>query len=540
MFDKRRSQVISAAMKIIKTLKNDISVYVSGSVGRKIYSLSTILITLAVLIVLSYFWISNTLTMVTNASMMAHTFSISLLEGQHDVTALHTGEKKVNTKLMYKRLNTAYNYALHVNQTPVLVKEKDFDDAVKIIDKIFAELDRDGAEVFCRRVQLLFWIPHVEKLVKVAGGAATSLEKYIKLTKKFVKEKNPYRKKRLYKKIVVTGDKIIQYPIDFSAALAELSDLVVTIVKIGSWFMLFAMIILGVLVSRTITRTITVPLKKLTDSMEDVGDLTVRINIESNDEIGEVSKKFNEFIVKMQDVIKRVKSSTEEVAQISTELTSTASNLSSGATEQTANVETMASSLEEISSMIEQNAQNSRSTDELAQKTSEMAKLGSKAIEDTVKAMEGITKKIQVIEEIAARTNLLALNASIEAARAGTSGKGFSVVANEVQKLAVSSQNAASHINEIVETSYNIAERAGTMFVEILPNIQNTADFLQDITNASVEQSKGVDQISVGTNELTQVSQQNASISEELSASAEMLHNNLEGLSTIMDFFKVN
>ncbi|MBN2873757.1 MAG: methyl-accepting chemotaxis protein, partial [Spirochaetales bacterium] len=152
---------------------------------------------------------------------------------------------------------------------------------------------------------------------------------------------------------------------------------------------------------------------------------------------------------------------------------------------------------------------------------SEAAKQGLEAVRETVNAMRQIAEKIAIIEEIARSTNMLSLNASIEAARAGEHGKGFAVVASEVGKLAERSRTAAGQIATLSYDSVQIAEKAGVMLEGMAPDIQKTADLVQEISVASREQDAGATQINQAMTQLDTVIQTNASISEEFSATSE-------------------
>ncbi|MDD5642464.1 MAG: methyl-accepting chemotaxis protein, partial [Syntrophales bacterium] len=188
---------------------------------------------------------------------------------------------------------------------------------------------------------------------------------------------------------------------------------------------------------------------------------------------------------------------------------------------------------------IKQNSDNAQQTEKIALKAAEDTKEGGNAVTETVTAMKEIASKISIIEEIARQTNLLALNAAIEAARAGEHGKGFAVVASEVRKLAERSQTAAGEINKLSASSVEVAERAGEMLERIVPDIQKTADLVQEINAASNEQRSGANQINMAIQQLDQVIQQNAAASEEMASTSEELLSQAEQLQTTIGFFRI-
>jgi len=271
-----------------------------------------------------------------------------------------------------------------------------------------------------------------------------------------------------------------------------------------------------------------------------MGDLTKRIDINSNDEIGDLLSNMSEMTIKLSEIITNIKQSADNVSTGSQELSSTAEQLSQGSTQQAASAEEASSSMEEMAANIRQNAENSSQTEKIAIKSSEDAKIGGESVNKAVKAMKDIAEKISIVEEIARQTDLLALNAAIEAARAGEHGKGFAVVASEVRKLAERSQTAAAEISKLSASSVEVAELAGEMLTRMVPDIQKTAELVQEITAASNEQNTGAEQINKAIQQLDQVIQQNATASEEMSSTAEELASQSLQLQDIIKFFRLN
>ena len=243
-------------------------------------------------------------------------------------------------------------------------------------------------------------------------------------------------------------------------------------------------------------------------------------------------------VKKLKTIVADVKAAADNVASGSQMLSCSAEQISEGATEQASSVEEISSSMEEMSSNIKQNADNAQQTEKIASKSAEDSREGGKAVSETVSAMKEIASKISIIEEIARQTNLLALNAAIEAARAGEHGKGFAVVASEVRKLAERSQTAAGEISKLSSSSVQVAEKAGEMLNKLVPDIQKTAELVQEISLASREQDRGAEQINQAIQQLDQVIQQNASAAEELSSTAEELASQAEQLQINISLFR--
>lgn len=269
------------------------------------------------------------------------------------------------------------------------------------------------------------------------------------------------------------------------------------------------------------------------------GDLRVEVTTRNGD-TSSMLAAIKSMSQRLSQIISEVRSSADALTSASEEISATAQSMSQAASEQAASVEETSASMEQMSASISQNTENARITDGMASKASGEAGEGGQAVKETVRAMKTIADKIGIVDDIAYQTNLLALNAAIEAARAGEHGKGFAVVAAEVRKLAERSQVAAQEIGEVAKSSVQLAERAGTLLDEIVPSIAKTSDLVQEISAASEEQSSGVGQISTAMNQLNEITQQNASSSEELAATAEEMSGQAEQLQQLMDFFKLN
>jgi methyl-accepting chemotaxis protein len=293
---------------------------------------------------------------------------------------------------------------------------------------------------------------------------------------------------------------------------------------------------LGVFISRSIAR----PLGTLAEAAKEIsqGDLDQTVDYVAKDEVGSLAESFRALIKSLTQTVGEIRTIAGEVASASQSISTASVQVSKGASSQAAAAEEASSSMEEMVSNIKQNADNAQQTDKIANKSARDAQDSGKSVLEAVSAMKEIASKISIIEEIARQTNLLALNAAIEAARAGEHGKGFAVVAAEVRKLAERSQKAAGEINHLSGTTLTVSEKSGEMLNKLVPDIQRTAELVQEISAASKEQDTGAEQINKALQQLEQVIQQNASAAEEMASTTEELSAQSEQLVSALGFFR--
>ena len=257
-----------------------------------------------------------------------------------------------------------------------------------------------------------------------------------------------------------------------------------------------------------------------------------------------------------EDVKKSIKGVLRELSETSTnlnslskELTTTGHKLAEGTTEQAASIQETSSTLEESSSMVHQTTQNTKEADLLAKEAKDFADKGDiemkvmlESMEELKRSSSEISKIIKVIDEIAFQTNILSLNAAVEAARAGDAGKGFAVVAEEVRNLAQRSAQAAKDTAVIIESNINLSEKcllvsgqvSGSL-VEIKEETHKVSELLDEISTASQEQEIGIGQINQAISQMEQILHANASTAQESATSAEQLNIYSDKIKAIMD-----
>lgn len=350
-------------------------------------------------------------------------------------------------------------------------------------------------------------------------------------------------------------------------------------VLINTIIVIVASILVGSILITFVIRSITKPINSLIRSSNKIadGDFTEKIIVKSDDEIGQLGNSFNGMVNTLSGIIKTLKQTIDHLASSSEELTASSSQTSHATEQVSTAIQDIASGVEKSTEHLEENEKSlekvlggisgisvkSKEVTDLARESSKEAEVGRESVEDNLNQMkyihESVGKSNEVIQSLSTRskeigeilnvisgiadqTNLLALNAAIEAARAGEHGKGFAVVADEVRKLAEQSQSSTQLIGEIIasiqkdtevsvkmmgevlenaNTGVTVTEATSERFIKIIENSRNITPQIEEMTNTLETIYEYVEEVVSKAKNITEISQENAATSEEVAASTE-------------------
>ncbi|HNY64699.1 MAG TPA: methyl-accepting chemotaxis protein [Deltaproteobacteria bacterium] len=352
-------------------------------------------------------------------------------------------------------------------------------------------------------------------------------------------------------------------PLGGGVVIGMSTDLASRIGGLNRFFLmagLFFLIAIGVVAVTlfSLLMIVVFPVRKTVEKLEELstgeGDLTARLVVHSSDEMGELASRFNTFLSKLEEIITQVKSAALDVDTSSQEVSSSTRGLTGSVQEQARAFELMADTIEMMTTSIKSNAAAAEQGLKKTRAMVSMAGSSEESLNSLVSAMDEVSLAskrigdiISTVNEVAFQTNLLALNAAVEAARAGEHGKGFAVVADEVRALAQRSSEASREIRKLIEdtvekirTSDSVAKSTGNAMQDIIREIDDISRTIEEFAAAAVEQTGGVDNLNRAVLAINTTSRKNTQTLDVLGQSAGQMLSAADRLTGGVGRFRVS
>ena len=433
------------------------------SVQNKIIIVVAILLVSMLIMTIVSVYLANTLSMVTDISRAERDFTAEVLSAQMAAVKQFSLPSPENLERFNSHIDAAYSQAKVFGHLPELLEKYSAEDAISMLDEKYAAFDRNTSEILVNRFTWLGWLPQVRKLLTIAIDGYTALDVYRQFTLTVFKAQPGPERDLLLSQWEEKSLEVLEHPKHFSRGTAELSRFV-TQMATGILFGLFLFLSI-------ISGTISVYYSK--------------------------------------SIIRPVKAESDRLLGNAASLTSTATQSAATATEQASAISQVTSTVEEMNQMSRVSEENARTVLASSSESANQGEKGLTAVREAVEIMKSIgrvNEVVDMVDALAEQSNLLALNASIEAAKAGDAGRGFSVVAQEVRNLAIQSKNATKQIRSalgLTESGRRSIEAVYTTVSQLAESLHDNADKARLIAEAALQQSAGIRQINDAMQQLT-------------------------------------
>jgi methyl-accepting chemotaxis protein len=574
------------------------------TIKGKIFFNNIFFMVLLFITILLSVWLSNTLSLVTAITRMERTHTTKLNDAKtylykylyagggksfstKEEEYLYAKENKYKSKYL-ENINIAHSYSETFGKINDIIKTKG---AEKTLTKTFSELDPSTSKIMITRVSLLSWHPVIKNLIKTASDVSALTAKYKDVVEKIFNLTDDTEKMEIVNNLNEIENELQKHEEAFSKGCGELSNFVIIVVNILLWSVFILLFIGAIILTRVISSGLTTPIDKLLSSFTKLSDydLTAKLDVKSKDEIGVLSLNFNSFLLSLNDFIKETKLIISKTQAISLNLASYSEESSASLEEITVNIENMknktvtldneiksaddltteiknyvtgatnqiisqsaeitqsSASIEQMISSIDNVTHTSESKMEIVKNLESIAISGEEEMRNTIENIKMIAEStnvvmdmIEVINNIASQTDLLAMNAAIEAAHAGDAGKGFSVVADEIRKLAENTSANATQISnslkkmvDFINLSEDSSVKTGEHFLNIVNGVKEVSNSMFEIKNTMQELSVGAGQITDALTSLVKSSEVLKDSSKRMIAKADDINVSLNTISMI-------